>query len=799
MNFLKSLSKLSFKKFWLPVIISILAVAAIAITLIVLLSNSGNNETVKELSYTLSDDGTYYSVAGIGTCTDIDVIIPDTYKGLPVKSVLYSAFLNCRQLTSVVIGNEVTSIGVGAFAGCDNLISVTIGENVTEISKNTIIFNGDYATMYSAFPKSTKLIEVVNKSSLNITAGSSDNGMVAYYAKQVITDEKDRNIIKEGEYIFYNDNGSYYLMGYTGKDNDIRLPDDINGNPYKMFERVFHNCTDLKSIEIPNGITEIPNSAFNNCISLDSIIIPDSVTTIGAGAFLNCSSLKNVIIPDSVTAIEGSAFSYCSSLKNIIIPDSVTTIGAYAFSNCSSLKNIIIPDSVTYIDDGTFLGCHNLTSITIGSGMTSIGGNDYFNMFSTIFYECYKLVEIVNKSSLDITAGSSNYSNIAYYAKQVISSESESNIINQGDYIFYNDNGNYYLLGYTGTDTDIELPENINGNPYEIYQYAFYNRIDLQSIQIPSCVTAIGDSAFKNCHKLIEVINKSSLNITSDSSDNGMVSYYAKQIITDEKDSNIINKDEYIFYNDNGRYYLLKYICESNDITLPDNINGRSYEIYQYAFYNCDNLTSIKISNNITGIGDSAFENCRNFKSITMSNNVTYIGNNAFSHCSYLPNIEIPNSIENFGNNVFEDCLLFNYTVNGNSLFDIPYATLTSLTDEVYLGTKENPYLILFSVTNQSLTNYTINEKTRIIYDDAFNSCKNLVSIDIPNNIVCIGDYAFYYCDSLTSITFEDPNGWYVTDTENTTNGTDVALTDASQNATYLTSTYCEYYWYKNN
>ena len=87
------------------------------------------------LVYTLSDDGTYYSVSGIGNCKDTDIFIPLMHNGLPVKEIASLAFYDCDSLISVVIPDSVTSIGDWVFAYCYSLISVVIPDSVTSIGK----------------------------------------------------------------------------------------------------------------------------------------------------------------------------------------------------------------------------------------------------------------------------------------------------------------------------------------------------------------------------------------------------------------------------------------------------------------------------------------------------------------------------------------------------------------------------------------------------------------------------------------------------------------------------------------
>lgn len=313
----------------------------------------------------------------------------------------------------MTIGDSVTSIGGYAFYNCFGLTSITIPDSVTNIG-------------YSAFYGCYRLVEVYNKSSLTITAGSSNNGYVAYYAKNVYTTEDGSKLsTDENGYVIYTNGEERILVAYQGNETNLILPDGITA----INKFAFYYCSGLTSVTIPDSVTNIGSYAFRGCTGLTSITIPDSVTSIGEEAFSGCTGLTSVTIGNGVTYIGKRAFSWCSGLKSIVIPDSVRNAKG-AFGDCAlesitlslncvsrfaylftevhrtkresivegasyqyydgyygyyywyyipaSLSKVIISDSVTTIPSSAFYNCSGVTSITIPASVTSIGYDAFY-------------------------------------------------------------------------------------------------------------------------------------------------------------------------------------------------------------------------------------------------------------------------------------------------------------------------------------------------------------------------------------------------------------------------------------
>lgn len=319
--------------------------------------------------------------------------------------------------------------------------------------------------------------------------------------EEVYADVKEYN---DGESTWYysinDDNVSCSITDWKSRsyaDNrnmELTIPNKIDGyNVTSIGDYVFHERSNLSSVEIPESVTSIRDGAFAGCSSLSNIEIPSGVISIGDWTFAGCSSLSNIEMPSSVTSIGDSAFTKCSSLSSIEIPGSVTSIGNSVFAKCSSLSSIEIPESVTSIGNFAFEGCRSLRSVEIPSSVTSIG--------SAAFFACsnLRIIEIPGSvtSIEDLAFGEcSGLNNIKVdKSNKVYDSRNDCNAI-------INTSTNALVRGCGST----VIPESVTS----IGNCAFDGCNSLKSIEIPSSVTSIGNNAFYDCNSLTVYCSKTS-------------------------------------------------------------------------------------------------------------------------------------------------------------------------------------------------------------------------------------------------------------------------------------------------
>ena len=634
-----------------------------------------------------------------------EIVIPDS-----VTEIGSQAFSGCGKLTGVSIPNSVTTIRDRAFFDCNSLASITIPDSVTDIELQafcnctslksvtipaSVTYIGDEAFGYYSDIDGSE-IKKVDGFKINYVKNTYGH----YYAT--------KNGFSDEDCLFTNElnDGTLEISKYVGNSATYEIPGEIDGKKViRIGNSAFIDCTELTSVTIPDGVTDIRWRAFYNCVSLKSVTIPKSVTYIDNYAFgyyydsdsfetkkidgFKINYVKNTyghmyaikngftdeacllthelydgtleiteyvgnsatyVIPSEidgkrVTQIGYDAFNDCTELTSITIPDGVTIIGNSAFSDCTSLETVTIPNSVTQIYTRAFYNCTSLKEVTIPASVTDIGDEAFGYYYDRDSWK-EKKVDGFKINYVNNTRGH-------WYAIKNGFTDGTCFVVNELD------DGTAEITGYAGNSATCVIPDEIHGKK----------------------VTRIGNSAFKDRTELTSV-------------------------------------------------------------TIPD---GVTY-IVDCAFFGCTSLETVTIPNSVINICSSAFYNCTSLKEVTIPASVTYIGDEAFGYYSDIDGSEIKKV----------DGFKINYVKNTYGHY---YATKNGFSDEDCLLTNEldGGTLEISNYAGNSAT-YEIpgeidGKKVVRIGDSAFIDCTELTSVTIPDSVTDIRWRAFYNCVSLKSVT----------------------------------------------
>lgn len=557
-----------------------------------------------------------------------------------VISIADGAFQNCASLTHLSIGDSVATIGSGVFEGCDALTSLEIPIDLKADSETT--FNG-----------------MTHLTHVTIVRGRSGVG-TTYTATYV-------NGAFEGTYT--------YTPWHKSSGNNL-------------------------TITLRDGILSIGQAAFFHNAGLRTITIPDSVISIGTAAFSHCSNLTAIKIPSNIKIVSARTFERCTSLVDLSIGGTVTAIGDYAFYGCTALPSLIIPNSVTTIGYKSFSDCTNLMSAVVGSSVTSIGldapgdGDDLITDYPNgpdAFLGCVKLYFVFNLSPLDIVAGASTHGYVAFYAKRVYDYfESSGNVefVVHNGYVFSRINGKDYLIGYTGTDTEVAPPAEYEYHgetitSYGVYQKAFLNS-PITSIVLPDTVTEIDDYAFYGCKNLSSVLAPPTCKRIGNYAFSGCDAL--QQIVLP---SYLRTIGEYAFSESALTSITIPRYVDSmgtgaflDSVGEPSHLTSVTFAGYTpipaFCFMGCTSLTTANTPY-VTQIGISAFDGCSALTEILIPDSVILVGEDAFAGCAGLTKITIGDKAKGLDMSAFPGFTFTEY-MGG------PITTVNNLYGYTYIG-----------------------------------------------------------------------------------------------------------------
>ncbi len=609
-------------------------------------------------------------------------------------------------------------------------------------------------------------------------------GMTKVFAQNITVGDLNYSVNSDGTTVTIRGH-----VDGTSASGTLAIPPSISyeGNLYAVTAisgYSFHNCVGLTgAITLPNSIVTIGDNAFNGCTNISELTIGEGVVSIGTKAFWNCSSLNIVhfnavncntmysteyssvfsvfgvtpeiteltigsnvqtipsyafyrcmnisgqlVIPNSVTTIGNSAFSVCSGFSGeLVIPNSVISIGYSAFSNCSGFSgDLIIPNSVTNIGSSAFLYCTGFTGVLqIGSSMTSIE--------SETFSSCSGFSSIIIPDSI------TEIGSFAFYGCSSLSSFNIPNSVEAIKWEVFNNTGWYnnqpdgvlyldgWCLGFKGDPSEFESII-IQEGTLHISDAAFTNCRGLTSVVLPNSLVYISEMAFEGCEHLSSVVFGNSLTSIG-----------------------------------NNAFSMCSGL---HSLELPNSL----LRIENGAFWQ-SGLHSIVIPDAVTYVGENAFELCY-MHTITIGSSVTEIGNNAFASCEGLRNVfSYASTPPTFGEDVFINDGLYNtFTlyVPENVISDYQNSSIGAVFSDILpmteidnlIYTYDNTELLAKVIGCRREYYGELNIPSSILYngntysvysvgDAAFYENAKITTLSIPNTIVTIGEFAFYYCDKL--------------------------------------------------
>ncbi len=459
---------------------------------------------------------------------------------------------------------------------------------------------------------------------------------------------------------------TYYSVRLgTATETDIVVPTFYNGELVVTVNAyAFAYESALTSIILPDSIEYVSECAFEGSDGL--IQTKDGVSYVDKWVVRGDNALTVVELPEGTRGIIGYAFSGCTALTSVTMPDSVVSIGYGAFTRCTALKAVRFSEGLKRIDVVAFQYCSELECLEFPDNITEIGTH--------AFFECTKLKSVTLPKNLTKLGGGWGGA----------------------------------FIGCTSLES-VVIPDKV-----ELLLGEFYRCSSLKSVTIPDGVKGI-ESAFQECDAL-ESIAVSTGNTAYQSIDG-------------------------VLYTKDGTT-LVRY---------PSAKAGTEFTVPEGVLY----------------IEKSAFSNAKNLTSVIIADSVLSVGSYAFSDCAALAEIEIADSVLSVGMDAFSGCVALVETDNGVSYVDgWAIAGEESLTSLSLRADTRGIAVEAFNECTNLTGNLVFPDGLVAVGEYAFRCCNGLTGVTIPASVKQVGAWAFYDCKGLTGVYVNDIAAWCAIDFE---------------------------------
>ena len=415
------------------------------------------------------------------------------------------------------------------------------------------------------------------------------------------------------------------------------------------------------------------------------------------------------------------AFYLCEELKTVTLGAGITELGKYVFEECS-VESVTLGKNVKKVEPVAFYNSHNVQNIYVHPENTALISVD-----GVLFDATGKTLLVMPTAKADGYVIGSNVTAIgqsAFINSKVKKITIPGNVKEIGKYAFED--------GYDLTEVVLE-----EGVP-SIGEHAFRECSSLTSVKIPDSVTSIGMFAFAYSDALAE------LTIPKDVTSIGGGAFLGctalKNLTVAPENKNFCVENDTLFSKDKS-VLMQPLSYPEGDYTIP----GTVTTICEYAFYDCEALSSLKIPSTVKKIGDFAFKNCSGLTELTLPAGLQTIGVAAFENCNGLKTVTIPSSVTSLGIGVFGCCDKLE-----RILVDEKNAAYCN-DDSGVVYSKDKTVLVC--APGAISGSYEIPKGVRTVSEYAFDECWNLKAVTFPDGVTTIDEYAFAGCEGLNTVT----------------------------------------------
>ena len=666
-----------------------------------------------------------------------DSIVHLTIDGFNIDA---GAFLACSKLTSVTIKN-VSYVGDRAFEDCRRLESITINEG----EAGQLLYLGKHAfadcgalldveinqtLVYGSEPDYFKGSRNVESLKLRNFAFTMEN-VPSYFVTRLNLlfgiDSVEKSTSKLKTLVI--ENMDYIPENFARGFKKLESVTIVNTEIKSVGNNAFMGCPALASVSTKGSYEVIGEGAFAST-AITSIDL-SKVHTLGNSAFLNATKLVEVkgFGNGGIDNIPVSTFEGCSSLSAFTINKNIKHIHASSFKN-SGLTKLDIPEGVTF-DAGVLRGCKKLTELSV----YQLGSAGYVGMLFGASRDdsSSRISEYIPASLKKISLGIGTTINAHAFkgCSDVEVIDLPDGIVAIGESAFA---GCESLLV-------MDIPADSTTLKY-IGAGAFSGCKLLKELPLTSSLEYIGSGAFRGCNG-IEALNIPFLGSTPDLNDgresvsylfDGSVPAMLKTITL--LDTDLVRLPDGAFEGCDG----------ATKIIIPASVTNVGAD----AFSGCSSLTVVKVMgtstaegadmSRVTSIGADAFDGCVALTSVKLCPEITSIGSRAFRDTG-IKSMVIPEGIVHIGEYILRGC-------NSLATFSTPF--LGSYKDRQ----EDMEYFFGYDVPASLKTVRVLSFANGEIGNRAFKNCTNVTSFILPNDVTAIGDEAFYGCAALASFDF---------------------------------------------